>query len=145
MSRYIFLYGTMQPALARGAAALLAAALGEGRQATVQGSLHAVITPQGVYPVLWPGGGGRVAGQVFALPNRPGWLEAADAYENCDPADEGGSEYLRREFAVTMADGAVVAAQAYVVRDRPGPHLPVIAHGNFTRFLRATGLSPFSG
>lgn len=145
MSRYIFLYGTMQPALARGTAALLAAALGEGRQATVKGSLQVVVTPQGVYPVLWPGGAGRVAGQVFALPDQPGWLEAADAYESCDPADEEGSEYLRREFAATMADGAVVTAQAYVVRDRPGPGLPEIAHGDFARFLRETGLPPFTG
>lgn len=149
MTRLIFLYGTMQPALAHGPAVRLAAALEDGRRATVRGSLHAVILPQGVYPVLWPGGGGRVAGQVFTVPALPGWLEAVDAYENCDPGNEDGSEYLRRNLRAALtddgADGTMVTAQAYITCDRPCPDLPVIRHGDFARFLRETGLPPFVG
>lgn len=144
MSRHIFLYGTMLPHLARGHSARLAAALGEGRGATVRGRLYAVTCPQGCYPVLLRGDGGNVVGQVHEIPPEPGWLAALDRYENYDPAGERGSDYLRREMPAMLADGTSLRAQAYIGRESDVRGLAPIGHGDFARFLAETGLRPYT-
>src|SRR5690606_965867 len=101
MAGHIFLYGTMLPQLARGCSARLAASLGEGRAATVRGLLYAVVSPLGSFPVLFGADQGIVAGQVYEIPGAAGWLEELDRYENYDPANEGASDYLRREVTAT--------------------------------------------
>lgn len=143
MARHIFLYGTMLPHLARGCSARLAAALGEGRAATVRGLLYAVISPLGSFPVLFGADQGIVAGQVYEIPGAAGWLEELDRYENYDPANEGASDYLRREVTATLADGSGIAAQAYLGRESATDGLLPIRHGDFTRFLAETGLRPY--
>lgn len=139
MGRDIFLYGTLQKPLARGCAAGLAAVLGQGRPGWTRGSLHLVRDAQGAYPALLRGYG-KVAGTVYQLPAEPGWLARVDAYEGCRRADPAGSEYIRRPLRVILCDGRAIGAQAYFYNRLPRDAGEHIAHGDFARFIRETGL-----
>ena len=83
-------------------------------RATVRGRLHEM--PESAlrgyaYPALLLGGSSPVVVELYAIPD-VATLAAADALEAFDPADEAGSQYVRR--AVTVEDGPVASAWIYV-------------------------------
>ena len=68
----------------------------------------------GGYPGLVPGAG-TVHGQLFRIQD-PACLKRLDAYENYDPADPRGSEYLRRPLKLIEPE---VMAWVYVYNRTP--------------------------
>ena len=81
---------------------------------TVEGLLrHVPAAPHRAYgfPVLLPMPGGRVRVELYRVV-RPDILGALDALEEYDPADEAGSEFLRR--TIHVSDAPVDEAQVYI-------------------------------
>jgi gamma-glutamylcyclotransferase (GGCT)/AIG2-like uncharacterized protein YtfP len=63
------------------------------------------------FPVLLPDGEGRVRVELYRVIDADTWVRL-DALERYDPADEAGSEFLRR--TVLVLDGPTDEAQVYV-------------------------------
>jgi gamma-glutamylcyclotransferase (GGCT)/AIG2-like uncharacterized protein YtfP len=105
MTRPLFVYGTLLPALAKPRQAALTARLPRLGPATVAGRLYDL----GPYPVivLDPAGTARVRGELFGPPDDAD-LAALDAYEQYDPANSGGSLFVRVETTATDAAGRAV-------------------------------------
>jgi gamma-glutamylcyclotransferase (GGCT)/AIG2-like uncharacterized protein YtfP len=117
--------------------------LGAARPATARGALYALPDRDGWYPALIADEGGRPVQGVLYAPG-PAFtaadLAALDAYEAYDPADEPGSEYVRRAIAVEVGGRDVMTAQAYLY-NRPLPQdARAIAEASFAAFLAAHGL-----
>lgn len=137
-----FFYGTLlagsENAVAREIHRLLAP-LGPAR---VAGSLVAIPDPRGWYPALLSG---EVEAHGWLYESRESFgsadLARLDAYEDYDPADPGGSLYIRR--AVMLLGGG--RAEAYFW-NRPLPDgARPIPGGDFRRWLAERGLQAFGG
>ena len=90
--------------------------LGHGR---IAGRLHLMASSDVrayPYPALVAADDGEVVVELFLIPDAA-TLAAADDLERYDPADEAGSEYVRR--AVPVRGGPVAEAWVYVYN---GPH-----------------------
>ncbi len=126
----LFFYGVLMPELATGRMAELVALLEPGQAASVAGDLYAIADPEGHHPAMVPGSG-TVHGRLH-LPGRFGAAELAemDAYE--------GGAYARRPVTALLADGAEVAAEAYIWIESTAGLAP-IPHGDFARYLAESG------
>jgi gamma-glutamylcyclotransferase (GGCT)/AIG2-like uncharacterized protein YtfP len=111
VTRPLFVYGTLLPALAKPRQAALTARLPRLGPATVAGRLYDL----GPYPglVLDPTAG-PVHGELFALPDDPAVLVALDEYEGYDPAAPAASLFRRVACEATAANGQQVEGWVYV-------------------------------
>jgi len=145
-----FFYGTLLAGSDNPAATHLHARLTPLGPARARGALYAIADPQGWFPAMVehaPGQDEAVHGMIYET--APGFgpedLVLMDSYEDCDPLAPEASLYLRREIAVTMADGSALNAQAYVW-NRPLPaDARRIDGGDFRCWLSDQGLTAFGG
>lgn len=115
---YLFVYGTLRPAFDGPMAAWLRDAARPIGPAWIAGALYRVAD----YPGFVPGAdlGGRVAGDLFALPDPDRLLAILDAHEECSDAFPEPREYRRERLAVETADGPVLAWTYVYARDTTG-------------------------
>ena len=146
--RPLFFYGVLMPGLVSGRMAELVALLGPPRPATVSGRLYAVPDERGHYPVMIAAeGAGRVSGAVLAPGPLFGPAELAelDAFEGFYPADPTASDYLRGRLPATLADGQTLATDAYRWNRPVAADFIPIPHGEFARYLAASGARALRG
>lgn len=141
----LFVYGVLIRELAQGRAAELIAPLDAGRPASTRGRLYAVSggAQGGWYPILLPDPqAGPNTGEVRGVLHDAAGVDwpAMDAFE--DAHDGPDAEYVRREIAVTLADGSTTTAFAYCyLRELPATAEP-IPGGDFGAWLRESGRAP---
>ena len=80
------------------------------------------------YPALVPEPGGRVRVELYRLADAS-QLTRLDALENCDPADEAASEYVRR--LEEILDGPIERAWLYWYAADPAALGPRIQSGDW--------------
>ena len=127
----LFIYGTLMPGLRLAAQMRGAERLGA---AQVRGRLVDV----GHYPGLLPGDG-LVSGEVWQVSDSQ--LARLDAVEEMVPGDRAASLYWRAR--VTVLEGALAGQRVWTyVYNRPADGLTHIPHGDYRRYLRASGCQP---
>lgn len=104
MDAALFVYGTLRPAFDGDMARWLASAARWIGPASVGGMLYRVAD----YPGFVPGAAGRVAGDLFSLPDAA-VLARLDAYEACAPESPHPHEYHRKLLPVDTPTGPVYA------------------------------------
>jgi gamma-glutamylcyclotransferase (GGCT)/AIG2-like uncharacterized protein YtfP len=83
----------------------------------------------GWYPGVWPGGPGRVAGELYRVPD-PGVFTVLDRYEGADPHDPD-AEYRRVRARLVTPE---VEAWVYVLAREP-EGAPVVEGGDWRRHV----------
>lgn len=141
---WFFFYGTLSEDHDNPATRALKPMLQGGWRATVRGSLRAVRSVEGWYPVLCSGRT-RVAGRLYRKGPRfcARDMRTLDTYEAYHRRCRARSEYVRRAIRVRIRHGGWVMAQAYVYNRPRHPGLPIITGGDFTAFQRKRGLHAF--
>lgn len=131
----LFLYGTLMGESGTPIGRWTGERIVSAVPATVPGRLFALADPDGWYPALVSGCGGRVHGVLAELRLAAGDLTRLDRYE--------GREYRRRTVPVCTQRGKYAAAQAWCWRlPLPSGARP-IADGDFPGWLVRTGNRPF--
>lgn len=111
---------------------LLAEELAPQGRGWIAGRLHDLGRFPGAVPAAY---GERVYGEVFALRNGPGVLDALDRFEGYDPGCSEASLFLRRPVRVAGPPGADLLAWAYLFNgDTRGA--PLIPGGDYRAYLR---------
>lgn len=123
----LFVYGTLRPGFDGPMAYWLSQVARHVGGAVARGRLYRVDG----YPGFVPGGGGEVAGDLFALPDAGRLLAALDEHEECAGHHPRPHEYHRQILAVRREQGPVKAWTYVYVRDVAG--LPLIESGDFLR------------
>lgn len=121
----LFVYGSLRPAFDGDMARWLAAAARHLGSAWASGRLYRLAG----YPGFVPEGEGRVAGDLFSLPDPAPLLAVLDAFEECSEAFPEPCEYRRERLVVEGPQGPV-RAWAYVYA-RPVDALALIPDGDF--------------
>jgi gamma-glutamylcyclotransferase (GGCT)/AIG2-like uncharacterized protein YtfP len=129
-------YGTLRRGERNDAFLATAAYLGRG---AIAGRLHEM--PRSAmrtypYPALVRDQVARVIVELYAIPNEE-TLAAADALEAFDPADEPGSQYVRRQVAVE--GGPTAAAWVYLYNGPTDDLGPVIPDGDWVAHRARSG------
>jgi gamma-glutamylcyclotransferase (GGCT)/AIG2-like uncharacterized protein YtfP len=101
----LFVYGTLRPGFDGPMARWLRGVARPIRPGEVRGILYKIAD----YPGLVAGEGGRVIGDLFALPDPAAILARLDDYEQCASYCPEPHEYRRARIGVTTPDGPVVA------------------------------------
>lgn len=122
----VFVYGLLRPGRAGFAELNLEERMRVVGPDAVAGRLYDL----GDYPGLIPGGEGIVLGELL-LPRDPDVLAALDRYEDHDPADPDGSEYLRLRLTTLGGRDAWAYVYRWDITDRP-----VIEGGDWLALIR---------
>jgi gamma-glutamylcyclotransferase (GGCT)/AIG2-like uncharacterized protein YtfP len=138
-SEKIFVYGTLLGAFNNPMAKLLrihADFVGKG---TLKGWMYCETNWHFPYPVaFWSEeSGALIFGEVYAFKKEMSLREALvalDAYEGISEEFPKTQEYIRTVVPVTIARGEVIRCWAYVAA-APVQNLPLIAHGDFLRYI----------
>jgi gamma-glutamylcyclotransferase (GGCT)/AIG2-like uncharacterized protein YtfP len=116
--------------------------VGTGRVAGILREMPPTASRRYAYPSLVLDGAGQVVVELYELADAAA-LATADDLEGYDPADEAGSEYVRR--VVDVIDGPVAGAWIYVYNGPPEEMGQVIASGDWTvRGAVVAGSAPSS-
>src|SRR5581483_6452725 len=110
MGEYLFVYGTLRPALAPAQLKPLLEYLKPLGKATVVGKLYDL----GAYPGATLEPGGLIVGEVLELPEDTAVLAALDLYEGYDPTDEAQSLFVRRRCTASLMDGRAIEGWVYI-------------------------------
>ena len=118
MSRYLFVYGTLDPEHAPSEIAPTVAKLRRVGSASVQGVLYDL----GEYPgaVLTGQPKRKIPGTVFRIPDDPEVLQQLDEYEGFAPSNRDGSLFVRKVRPVKMANGQILRCWVYTYNRPPG-------------------------
>lgn len=150
MGATFFFYGTLLNRPGNPVAAALHQRLEPGRAGSLPGALYAIPDAAGWYPALVPGGPGRVRGQLHAASRAfsPADLALMDEYEDFDPANLAGSDYVRRLVPVTCdapggSDRADESAFVYCYNRPPPAAAIAIPSGDFLAWLHETGVRAY--
>jgi gamma-glutamylcyclotransferase (GGCT)/AIG2-like uncharacterized protein YtfP len=110
MGKYLFVYGTLRPALAPAQMKPLIERLRPLGHATVVGKLYDL----GAYPGATFEPGGLIVGEVLELTEDEAVLAALDLYEGYDSTDEAQSLFVRRRCTAWLSDGHAIECWVYV-------------------------------
>ncbi|MEM6467527.1 MAG: gamma-glutamylcyclotransferase family protein [Pseudomonadota bacterium] len=117
---HLFVYGTLLTTAEHAMGKLLRAHATLHGQGSIQACLYLIDDPdapgQNSYPGALPAPrpDQRVYGEVYALQDAATLIEAFDDYEACAPHWPEPHEFMCRKVPVTMADGSVLKAVAYL-------------------------------
>ena len=111
MSEYLFVCGTLRPALASGEMKGLV----DGLSNLGEGMLPGCLYDLGEYPgaVPDPRSESRIVGEVLDLPGDQRFLARLDDYEGIDPNDPDSGLFVRVKCEVTLADGRKLDCWVY--------------------------------
>ena len=124
----LFVYGTLMRGFDHPMARLLAANADFVGEATCRGRLYLVTHYPGL--VRADDANDIVHGELFRLREVEAMLREFDMYEACGEGFPEPTEYVRQQFAVTLAGGSVRDAWTYLY-NWPVDDLPRIASGRF--------------
>lgn len=128
----LFTYGTLRRAAGHPAHRLLA----DGAKLVGTGVVRGRLYSAGEYPALVPDAdGGEVTGEVYRVCSPQSTFLRLDPYEGYDRTSPETGEFARTTLPVTLDDGSVVPAWAYVYQ-RPLFDLQPIPHGDYARYVR---------
>jgi gamma-glutamylcyclotransferase (GGCT)/AIG2-like uncharacterized protein YtfP len=127
----VFFYGTLMSPFNRPGRQRITAKLSyEGR-----GSMHAALFDLGIYPAaVVTDDGGVVWGEVYGTSDAPSVLSVLDEIEGYRPDEPERSLYMRVLTDVTLEDGRVERAWAYLY-NAPLGRAQRIASGDYLEFL----------
>ncbi len=112
MSEFIFVYGTLRPAMAPPEMKSIVGRWKPAGSATVLGQLVDLGDYTGA--VLDANTSSRIVGEVFELPNDPAMMAELDEYEGFDPDEADTSLFCRVKTEVKLASGGNRTCWMYV-------------------------------
>jgi gamma-glutamylcyclotransferase (GGCT)/AIG2-like uncharacterized protein YtfP len=129
MADFLFSYGTLQPGLAPAEIERVV------RRFRLVGRayIHGLLYDFGEYPGAVMGGTEeKVWGLVMALPDDPDVLRRLDEYEEYDPSNIEGSQYIRRTCTAALDSGEAVESWVYFY-NRDVSSATLISSGEFLK------------
>lgn len=128
MSDYLFVYGTLRPAIVREELRWLVGAMKFVGRGKVRGRLY----DQGEYPgaVPDPNGDGWIVGDLLEMPADEQTITALDQYEGYFEDDPGASLFVRSRCRVRLDDGRVIEGWVYMY-NRDVSSATLISNGDY--------------
>jgi gamma-glutamylcyclotransferase (GGCT)/AIG2-like uncharacterized protein YtfP len=129
LNRYLFVYGTLDPAHAPAEIAAAVLRLRPVGSGSVRGRLYDL----GEYPgaVVSRTSPSVIKGKVFELPEDQQVLSSIDTYEGFDPDHPRSSLFVRKRWPVTLADGSRMMCWIYTYNRNPAD-ARLIASGSYS-------------